>query len=117
MRIIVKDIETSQLYIFNCWENYIERMVDTVDDGQQYIKYMIFHDFYYSVKDIHGRDQIPSVTMDYLEMMNNNHRLYPACGWWNKTMIPTLSDPFDPDRFIDCTTYHAKVCKTRLNTD
>lgn len=65
MRTIVKDIETEQLYILNCWENYIERMVDTINDGQQYIKYMVFHDFYYSAIDIHGRNQIPAVTMDY----------------------------------------------------
>jgi len=116
MRIIAHSPANNTSYVINPHTCLVE-WAGSHEACEAYIEYMKFYDFYYSVKDIHGRSQIPSVTMDYLEMMNNNHRLYPACGWWNKTMIPTLGDPFDPDRFIDCTTYHTKVCKTCLNTD
>lgn len=106
MYFIAQDIETHRYYILNAEEGTIEGIADTEEQCHQHIKYMTFHDFYYSVRDRQGRSQVPSVTMDYLEMVNNNHRLYPACGWWEKPIAPTIGDPTDPDRFIDCTSYY-----------
>lgn len=70
MRFIVKDIETHQHYVVDAEAGQIEWM-GTEEDCRQHIKYMTFHDFYYSVKDIHGRTQIPAVTMNYWDIFTS----------------------------------------------
>lgn len=77
MRTIAKDTDSNTYYVLN-HDTYQVEWVDTDDGCRTYIKAMKSHDFYYSVKDMQGRDRVPSVTLDYFEMMANYYRLYPA---------------------------------------
>lgn len=102
MRVIAHSPSNNTSYVIDPKTCHIE-WAGSHEACEAYLKYITFHDFYYSVKDIQGRERVPSVTMDYFEVMANNHRLYPASGWWEKPMIPTVGNPIDIFRFIDCT--------------
>ena len=89
MRFIVKDIETRRYYVLNAEEGTVEQTLATEKECREYIKRMLFNDFYYSAIDIHGRTQTPNPTKHYLAVFRAEHHQTehdaPASGWWSYT--------------------------------
>ena len=102
MYVIAKDVNRDRFYILNTVYDEVEASFKTQHQCERCIKYITFHDFYYSVKDSYGRSMTPKPTIHYYEMTHN--RLKPASGWWSRTLrttVPTNNED-DFDRFRLC---------------
>lgn len=88
MRIIAHSPANNTSYVINS-ETYNVEGTGSHEACEAYIKYMKFHDFWFSTKDSHGRTLTHNPTRHYHQVFRADHYQTeydrPASGWWSYT--------------------------------